>query len=265
MPSTDPRNFQFVKPDETFSGSFGRIDVERAKTWQTHSHNIWEICLILEGNGFFWVEGENYPFSPGVIFCFPPHVRHHAQPDKYFHDFCIGIWEHLVPGDKISIFHDDEFGSFRRLMEVYDHIFHTEPVNFSMTLGHLKHAMQSLLISWQPRVPSPEMIQLAEDLERNVSNPDFHVADAISRIPLNANYVRRQFRETFHMTPVSFMNQLRINQAKSILLTTAEPITEIAYRCGFTDAKYFTRLFHASTGFPPLTYRKRYQSIQSDT
>ncbi|MBO6054191.1 MAG: helix-turn-helix domain-containing protein [Oscillospiraceae bacterium] len=265
MSSTDPRNFQFVKPDETFSGSFGRIDVERAKTWQTHSHNIWEICLILEGSGFFWVEGENYPFSPGVIFCFPPHVRHHAQPDKYFHDFCIGIWEHLVPGDKISIFHDDEFGSFRRLMEVYDHIFHTEPVNFSMTLGHLKHAMQSLLISWQPRVPSPEMIQLAEDLERNVSNPDFHVADAISRNPLNANYVRRQFRETFHMTPVSFMYQLRINQAKSILLTTAEPITEIAYRCGFTDAKYFTRLFHASTGFPPLTYRKRYQSIQSDT
>jgi AraC-like DNA-binding protein len=76
--------------------------------------------------------------------------------------------------------------------------------------------------------------------------------------------VRKQFRETYHMTPVSYMNQLRINQAKSILLTTIDPISEIAYHCGFTDSKYFTRLFHTSTGFAPLEYRKLYQSLQTE-
>lgn len=264
MPSTDPANKQFVKPDATFSGNHGRIDVERAENWKTQEHTVWEMCLILEGSGFFLVEGEQYPFSPGTILCIPPHFKHRGQPDKFFNDFCIGIPEYLVPGEKVSVFHDDEFGTFRRIMEVYDHVFHTEPLNFGQILGHLKRTMQSLLISWQERKPTPEMIQLVEDINRNVSNIDYKVSDAIARIPLNSNYVRKQFRETYYMTPVSYMNHLRITQAKSLLLTSDEPISELALHCGFADAKYFTRLFHSSTGYAPLEYRKTYQKMQKE-
>ena len=111
---------------------------------------------------------------------------------------------------------------------------------------------------------SVKIHQLVEDINRNVSNIDYKVSDAIARIPLNSNYVRKQFRETYYMTPVSYMNHLRITQAKSLLLTSDEPISELALHCGFADAKYFTRLFHSSTGYAPLEYRKTYQKMQKE-
>lgn len=264
MPSTDPANKRFVKPDATFSGNHGRIDADQAANWKTQVHKVWEITLILEGSGFFLMGDDRIPFSPGTIFCIPPNVKHVNLPDQFFNDRCIGMHEYLVPGESVSVFHDDEHRTFRTLMEIYDHIFHEEPLNYGQILSHLRRTMQALLISWQERKPSKELLALANDMNENVANPDYRVSDAIARIPLNANYVRKLFRETYQMTPVSYMNNLRVTQAKSLLLTTDLPVSELAYQCGFIDPKYFTRMFHAGTGYTPLNYRKTFQKMKKE-
>ena len=135
-------------------------------------------------------------------------------------------------------------------------------MNYGNILRGIEHTMQHLLISWLSRKPSAELLQLAETMRENIANVNFKVSDAIAKIPLNANYVRKQFRQVYGVSPVTFMNQLRINEAKKYLLADDLPISELALRCGFADAKYFTRLFHNSTHFSPLEYRKFYQKMQ---
>lgn len=48
----------------------------------------------------------------------------------------------------------------------------------------------------------------------------------------------------------------RLNIAKQLLLESDFSITEIAYRCGFSDASYFSKVFRSSVGVSPLEYRK---------
>ena len=267
MAETSPRLERKVhkKPDGTFSGCNGLIDdAALAGHWREHSHDVWEIILILHGNGILWTPERRYPFTPGTIFCIPLGMKHYNQADHGYADFCIGMPEYLVQGERVSVFHDDERGSFRGLMELYDHIYQTEPLNHVQILGHIKRVMQALLISWQSRQPSAEIIWLTDQMLANVSNARFRVAQAIAQIPLDANYVRKQFREAYGMPPVAYMNRLRMAEAKALLLTTQLPVGEVAARCGFDDVKYFTRLFSSLTNYTPLKYRKFYNHLQHE-
>ena len=266
MPARSTQQFEKRvrnKPDGTFSGCNGLIeDSATASRWLEHEHDVWEIILILHGNGTLWAEKQQLPSAPGTIFCVPPHVKHYNQADLGYCDLCIGMPEHLIQGEQVSVFHDDTRGSFRGLMELYDHIYQTEPLNFGQILGHIKRVMQSLLISWQARRPSEEIVWLSDQMLANIRNADFRVAQAIAKIPLDANYVRKQFREAYGMSPVAYMNRLRMGEAKAMLLTSQLPVSDVALRCGFEDAKYFTRLFRSTTGFTPLKYRKFYEQMQ---
>ncbi len=256
--SSDPRT-------GTFSGNHGVIPKEPGKLFPLHSHKTWEIILILDGSGYTEIEGKRYPFSPGTIFCIPPHFMHCNIPDEYYNDFCLGIENYLIPGDQVSVFQDDEYQTFRSLMEFYDRVYSSKPLNFGNILRSIEQLMQHLLISWQTRRPSTELLQLADTMRANISNPNFKVSDAIAQIPLNANYVRKQFRQVYGLSPVAFMNRLRLTEAKKYLLADDLPVSELALRCGFSDAKYFTRLFHNATGYSPLEYRKFYQNLQDET
>jgi ABC-type Fe3+-hydroxamate transport system substrate-binding protein len=54
--------------------------------------------------------------------------------------------------------------------------------------------------------------------------------------------------------PLDFLNQLRIKHAKTLLVTTGDPLREIAKKVGFEDEYYFSRRFRQSTGIAPRQY-----------
>ncbi|ACT03125.1 AraC family transcriptional regulator [Paenibacillus sp. JDR-2] len=54
--------------------------------------------------------------------------------------------------------------------------------------------------------------------------------------------------------PLEYLNQLRIKHAKMLLLTTDDPLREIARKVGFEDEYYFSRRFRQHTGMAPRQY-----------
>lgn len=76
-------------------------------------------------------------------------------------------------------------------------------------------------------------------------------------------YLRRLFTETYGLSPVDYINALKIERAKELLLESAQKgkrefrVGEIARLCGFTDVFYFTRLFKNATGYTPTDYIKK--------
>ena len=247
-----------------FSGTKGKIfrsELEGGR-FPMHMHDSWEILLFLDGTGRTWINGQYYPFSPGTILCIPPYFEHQNIPDVYFEDFCLGIRDYLIPGNEVGVFHDDDQKTFLGLIQLYDRFFQAKPLNYGNILKSIEQVMQHLLISWQERRPSRELLALAETMRENVSNTGFQVSSAIAEIPWNANYVRKRFREVYGMSPVAYMNQLRMDEARKYLLTMDLPIGELASLCGISDAKYFTRLFHNATGHSPQEYRRLYRTQQ---
>ncbi len=68
--------------------------------------------------------------------------------------------------------------------------------------------------------------------------------------------VTRLFRQNLGSSPMSWVLDVRITMAKTLLTTTTLPVNQIAHRAGFVDAYYFSRRFHARTGLTPSAWRR---------
>lgn len=70
------------------------------------------------------------------------------------------------------------------------------------------------------------------------------------------NFTRR-FRNATNMTPSQYLQGQRLSEAKELLKNSNLSITEIAYRVGYIDVSYFTKLFKQFASTTPKQYRTR--------
>ena len=70
------------------------------------------------------------------------------------------------------------------------------------------------------------------------------------------SYISHLFKKTNGKSINEYINQLRINDAKSLLTSSKLNIEEIAMAIGFSNSNYFSNVFKVATGLSPLNYRK---------
>ena len=76
----------------------------------------------------------------------------------------------------------------------------------------------------------------------------------------NFDYLNRVFSSLTGSPIFTYLNILRINNAKQLISTTDLPFSEIAYLVGIEDRYYFSKLFRKSTGMSPTEYYKEIRS-----
>jgi AraC family cel operon transcriptional repressor len=72
---------------------------------------------------------------------------------------------------------------------------------------------------------------------------------------VSPGHLARATARYLHCTPVQYLTERRLARARFLLASTTEPITSIAYRCGFSSPSYFTSQFHARYRTSPRNYR----------
>ncbi|MCT7377597.1 GlxA family transcriptional regulator [Chelativorans salis] len=90
------------------------------------------------------------------------------------------------------------------------------------------------------------------------ANPVARMA-ALSGLPERT--FKRRFKAATGYAPIDYVQALRIEEAKQLLETTAEPTDMIAHLAGYDDPAFFRRLFKRITGATPARYRQRYRYI----
>jgi transcriptional regulator GlxA family with amidase domain len=88
------------------------------------------------------------------------------------------------------------------------------------------------------------------------------VAKMIDLSSLTKRTFMRRFSKATGFTPVAYVQNLRIEEAKQLLETTQVSIDEISAEVGYEDSSYFRRLFKRKAGVSPAKYRTMYQSIR---
>jgi transcriptional regulator GlxA family with amidase domain len=71
----------------------------------------------------------------------------------------------------------------------------------------------------------------------------------------------RRFRKATGYAPVEYVQALRLEEAKQMLETTAEPTDTIALAVGYADPVFFRRVFKRQVGVTPARYRQRFASL----
>lgn len=79
---------------------------------------------------------------------------------------------------------------------------------------------------------------------------------------LSERSFKRRFAKATGMTPIEYVQTLRLEEAKQILETTDLPVESVAHEVGYEDASYFGQLFRRMVGLTPAQYRKRFGGLR---
>ena len=91
-------------------------------------------------------------------------------------------------------------------------------------------------------------------LHANYARP-VNIAELSSRLSVSQQYLGRLFKASVGVSPVRYVNRLRVEQAKTLMRTTAKNISEISFEVGFENIYYFSRTFKQYEGVSPAKYR----------
>ena len=115
---------------------------------------------------------------------------------------------------------------------------------------------RSDLLAYQPMKDIAETIKhhLDELYERQIL-----WNEELQKIGLSERRAVEIFKEAYGMTPKAYMDSLRLNEAKRLLVQTDTKIIDIAAAVGFGGLSTFNRFFKDRTGYSPNMYRKKHK------
>ena len=101
----------------------------------------------------------------------------------------------------------------------------------------------------------PVIKRVMQFVEENIGNSDAGVGEMAQAAAVSRSGLQRKLKQAMGITPQDLMKEARIKRARQLLLQSDKTVSEVAYACGFTDPKYFSKCFKQSTGISPSEVR----------
>ena len=253
-------------------------------TQEYHSHNFWEICLVIKGNSLQrFPDRAPKPMEPGSVYLLRPHDAHCISPDQIKKPSSMETSNYIhrdiyIPTEKMK----QVCGALRE--DLYDELLNAnEPLNAAISHSETKH-LESLLNSYTGKdedfsfmhtvVVSHILCMLLErrqynkaeypewinTLLANMNREEFMTKDIqeiIRSIGYNQSYVCRQFKKFTSQTLTDYIHFRKCSYSTSLLSNFDIPISKISYRLNFSDQSAYTRIFKSFYRITPGQWRKR--------
>lgn len=87
---------------------------------------------------------------------------------------------------------------------------------------------------------------------------DLSVSALCRQFDISRSRLYRLINEFYGKSIEQLVRELRINQAKTLLTSSDDSVTEVAAKVGYDDYNYFIKVFRKETGLTPVKYRKSY-------
>lgn len=125
--------------------------------------------------------------------------------------------------------------------ELYNIIYDMQHEYFSGYLPKSKHEIIKPAVSYIHKKYTEELL---------------NIADLSSMCGITPEYFRSIFKSFYGISPLCYINNLKITHAKELLETGMFSVTEAAIRSGYNDMSHFSREFKKHTGIIPSEYSK---------
>lgn len=147
-------------------------------------------------------------------------------------------------------------------MKITDYLL--KPVNyeeFGSCIDNLKISLFRQQAASEPEQQEQRVItgltrylqeHLAEDVSLSVLAEEFH---------LSAQYISQLFKSEIGVNFLAYLTNIRMEQAKKLLVSTSVSIDEVAEQSGYTDYRVFTKVFKKNEGITPSQYRRDFLEL----
>ncbi|HMF28328.1 MAG TPA: helix-turn-helix domain-containing protein, partial [Candidatus Cybelea sp.] len=89
-------------------------------------------------------------------------------------------------------------------------------------------------------------------------NDDLTVEKMAERTNLSPRHFTRKFRAAFGITPADFVEELRLDEARWLLVNAADRVAAVASEVGYANDDTFRRAFERRFGVAPAEFRRRF-------
>ena len=102
-----------------------------------------------------------------------------------------------------------------------------------------------------------EFLQKLEKLiEKNIDSNDFSANFISKYLGMSHSVIYKKLKIITGMSLIEYIRDYKLNKAKQLLETKRYTITEVCYQIGYSDRKYFSKLFKERFGKSPSFYLK---------
>ena len=225
----------------------------------THAHPVWEITLNIEGEGTSLIGQHEVAFDVGSIEIIAPHVPHTKRAHTCFKDIYIQVDElspvlRSVATQGFTTLTCNESDGIFHLMKMALFRYHNAKRE-DHTLGVMIELIMQLLAEKCTALPQDAVLEdLRQQLTLHFNDLDFSLDRLLTATGYNKDHIRRRFIAAYGITPVAYITELRIENAKNLLSRQKESglsVAEIGAACGYFDEHYFSRIFKKQTGQTP--------------
>jgi transcriptional regulator GlxA family with amidase domain len=122
------------------------------------------------------------------------------------------------------------------------------PSRTSAPLAPVGMATKGGLAPWQIR-------RVTEHIEEHLSST-IRLQDLAAIARLSHSHFCRAFKESLGHPAHAYVMRRRVHRAQGLMLTTAEPLSQIAALCGMADQAHFCKLFRRLVGESPNAWRR---------
>ena len=156
--------------------------------------------------------------------------------------------------------------SYLQRHEIQAHTLYQDPV--SQQLQQLADSSSFDMIKWASYVADTAfkcvsevrqtgtVVSHAEAYIREHFREDISRDDVAAAVYVTSSYLSRVFRTETGMKITDFLTRCRIEEAKRLLRTTDQSVSDIAVESGFESFSYFSTVFKKVVGMTPVQYRK---------
>jgi len=98
---------------------------------------------------------------------------------------------------------------------------------------------------------TPDIIQAVKRLRQHFDQP-LRIEELAQDLGMSVSGFHHHFKAVTALSPLQFQKQLRLQEARRLMLSEDLDATSAAYRVGYQDAAYFNREYKSLFGVPPM-------------
>lgn len=253
-----------------------RIFINRVEYRSPHLHPEWELLWVLDSRLNITCAQKKYEIQPGELILFPPNWPHEfhkmEQPCTFL---CLQISSRAFPStvhlhtDEMRLSNclpsEDDHWLRRAMLETARVCFVQEPYSELFCMGQCGLILHRLLKFVPCHTMSAEELAYAEQRNARLTRLMQYVDENfMHKIKLSefaqlegctVSYMSHFVRDAMNQTFQDYVNSVRFNYARKLIVMTEQPLVSIRYESGFSDYRYFSRSFQSAYGMTPAEYR----------
>lgn len=259
----DTTNFISDKYFEINSCGVQNVSLDFSVTIREKGRVDYHLLFISKGCCEVFYRGESYILQSGDMVVYPP-----GESQKYiFSPQTTSLFCHFTGSAAHDILNDYgiSFGVIRNLQSgasVYEKFMELiRSKNGDISKNKSNRSFFELLNALSEEISVPKgKNRVGVDAAIDYIHVNYNKHITLDSLASVSGYSKSRFSKLFFnetgSTPIEYINVLRLENARRMLLTSRLSIGEIAEACGFGDQLYFCRLFKKKYQSSPSTYRK---------